>query len=138
MDILVDLDGTLVDPKPGIVGSIQFALRQLGAPVPPMDELGWAIGPPLRTTFPALLGRADQAEDAVALFTKVGASTVFENLEGFPEDWRTNPEGFVRYVREHHCPSFIEYGEYPYVTSDEIKKALRVKSALSEMLDQMQ
>ncbi|MET7430934.1 hypothetical protein ABZT16_18390 [Streptomyces flaveolus] len=77
-------------------------------------------------------------EDAVALFTKVGASTVFENLEGFPEDWRTNPEGFVRYVREHHCPSFIEYGEYPYVTSDEIKKALRVKSALSEMLDQMQ
>lgn len=77
-------------------------------------------------------------EDAVALFTKAGASTVFENLEGFPEDWQTNPEGFVRFVREHHCPGFIEYGEYPYVTSDEIKKALRIKSALSEMLDQMQ
>jgi hypothetical protein len=77
-------------------------------------------------------------EDAVALFSKAGVSTTFENLEGFPEDWRTNPEAFVRFVREHHCPSFIEYGEYPYVTADEIKKALRVKNALSEMLDQMQ
>ncbi|MFI9594995.1 hypothetical protein [Nonomuraea sp. NPDC052265] len=65
-------------------------------------------------------------------------NTVFENLEGFPEDWKTNPEAFVRFVRAHHCPSFIEYGEYPYVTADEIKKALRVKSALSEMLDQLQ
>lgn len=77
-------------------------------------------------------------EDAVALFGKAGVSTSFENLEGFPEDWRTNPEAFVRFVREHHCPSFIEYGEYPYVSADEIKKALRIKGALSEMLDQLQ
>ncbi|MEU0626600.1 hypothetical protein [Streptomyces sp. NPDC005989] len=77
-------------------------------------------------------------EDAIALFGKARVSTAFENLEGFPEDWRTNPEAFGRFVREHHCPSFIEYGEYPYVTADEIKKALRIKSALSEMLDQLQ
>ncbi|MFF5225381.1 hypothetical protein [Dactylosporangium sp. NPDC000521] len=77
-------------------------------------------------------------EDAVALFTKAGVSTSFESLVGFPEDWRTNPEAFVRFVREHQCPSFIEYGEYPYVTADEIKKALRVKAAMSEMLDQLQ
>ena len=77
-------------------------------------------------------------EDAVALFTESGVSTAFEHLEGFPEDWRTNPEAFVRFVRGHQCPSFIEYGEYPYVTADEIKQALRIKSALSEMLDQLQ
>jgi hypothetical protein len=77
-------------------------------------------------------------EDAVVLFSKAGVNTVFENLEGFPEDWKTNPDAFVRFVRAHHCPSFLEYGEYPYVTGDEVKKALRVKSALSEMLDQMQ
>ncbi|WBO66381.1 hypothetical protein [Streptomyces camelliae] len=77
-------------------------------------------------------------EDAIALFRKAGVTTVFENLEGFPEDWRTNPEAFVRFVREHQCPSFIEYGEYPYVSADEIKKALRIKSALSDMLDQLQ
>ena len=31
-------------------------LRQLGAPVPPADELTWVIGPPLRVSFPKLLG----------------------------------------------------------------------------------
>ena len=41
-------------------------------------------------------------------------------------------------MRAHHVPSFVEYGEYPYVTSDEIKKALRLKAAFSDMLDQMQ
>jgi len=63
---------------------------------------------------------------------------VFENLEGFPLDWKTNPMAFVEYVRDHHVPSFLEYGEYPYVSADEIKKALKVKSALSGMLDRMQ
>ena len=77
-------------------------------------------------------------EDAIALFTKSGVNTVFENLEGFPMDWKTNPEAFIKFVRDHQCPSFIEYGEYPYVSADEIKKALRIKNALSEMLDQMQ
>src|SRR5690349_10907272 len=77
-------------------------------------------------------------EDAVALFSQSGISTVFTNLEGFPEDWKENPESFVKYVREHQFSSFLEYGEYPYVTSDEIKKALRLKDAFSTMLDQMQ
>ena len=63
---------------------------------------------------------------------------LFENLEGFPMDWQTNPEGFVRFVRAHQVPSFLEYGEYPFVSADEIKKALTVKSALTEMLDQLQ
>ena len=77
-------------------------------------------------------------DDAVALFTKGGISTSFENLEGFPEDWKTNPAAFIKFVRDHHRPSFLEYGEYPYVTADEIKKALKAKRALGEMLDQMQ
>ncbi len=77
-------------------------------------------------------------EDAVALFSQTGIDTVFTNLEGFPEDWKENSAAFVEFVREHHVPSFIEYGEYPYVTADEIKKALRLKEAFSDMLDQMQ
>src|SRR6476660_6475860 len=63
---------------------------------------------------------------------------IFDNLEGFPTDWKTNAPAFVKFVREHQCPSFLEYGEYPYVSSDEIKKALKVKAAFSNMLDQMQ
>ena len=37
-------------------------------------------------------------------------------------DWKTNAPAFVKFVREHQCPSFLEYGEYPFVTADEIKK----------------
>jgi hypothetical protein len=77
-------------------------------------------------------------EDAVALFSKYGLNTVFENLEGFPMDWKTNTPAFIKFVREHQRPSFLEYGEYPYVSADEIKKALKLKAAFSEMLDQMQ
>ena len=77
-------------------------------------------------------------EDAVALFSESGLSTIFTNLEGFPEDWKTNKEAFVKFVRDHHCPSFLEYGEYPYVSADEIKKALKLKASFSEMLDGMQ
>src|SRR3954465_4297870 len=77
-------------------------------------------------------------EDAVALFTKYGLNTVFENLEGFPEDWKTNTPAFIKFVREHQRPSFLEYAEYPFVTADEIKKALKLKAAFSDMLDQMQ
>jgi hypothetical protein len=77
-------------------------------------------------------------EDAVALFSATGIDTVFENLEGFPKDWKTKPEEFVKFVREHQVASFLEYGEYPYVSADEIKKALKLKAAFSNMLDQMQ
>jgi hypothetical protein len=77
-------------------------------------------------------------EDAVKLFGQTGITTVFTHLEGFPEDWQTNPEAFIQFVRDHQVPSFLEYGEYPYVTADEIKKALRLKAAFSDMLDQMQ
>src|SRR5262249_4885467 len=77
-------------------------------------------------------------EDAVLLFRKAGIDTAFENLEGFPTDWRTNTEAFVRFIREHQCNSFLEYGEYPYFTSDEIKKALKLKAAFEEMIEQMQ
>ena len=77
-------------------------------------------------------------EDAVGLFTKLGIRTVFENLDGFPKDWQTNAPAFIKFVREHQCPSFLEYGEYPYVTADEVKKALKLKATFSEMLDLMQ
>jgi len=37
-------------------------------------------------------------EDAVGIFASSGLNTVFENLEGFPEDWKTNRPG-VHQVR---------------------------------------
>jgi hypothetical protein len=77
-------------------------------------------------------------EDAVALFVKTGITTVFVNLEGWPDDWKTNVTSVIKFFRDHQCPSFLEYGEYPYVTADEVKKALKLKATFSEMLDLMQ
>ena len=77
-------------------------------------------------------------EDAIEIFKSAGLNTVFENLVDFPEDWKTNPPAFIKFVREHQVSSFLEYGEYPYVSADEIKKALRLKASLSDALDQLQ
>jgi hypothetical protein len=77
-------------------------------------------------------------EDAIALFGATGINTIFEMLEGFPTDWKTNAPAFINFVRDHQCPSLLEYGEYPYVTAAEIKKALSLKQAFSKMLDEMQ
>ena len=77
-------------------------------------------------------------EDAVMLFNQTGITTVFEQLEGFPEDWRENPAAFAKFAREHQCQSFLEYAEYPDVTATEVIKALEVKHSFSGMLDQMQ
>jgi len=77
-------------------------------------------------------------EDAITLFNQTGITTVFTNLEGWPEDWRTNVPAVAKFFREHQFPSFLEYGEYPFVSADEVRKALTLKTAFSNMLDQMQ
>ena len=108
-----------------------------------LHYLRWVLFPIKGETYFMYQGIFDTdfdkyTEDAVALFTQLGVKTVFENLEGFPMDWQTNPAAFIKFVRDHQCPSFLEYGEYPFFTADEIKKALKIKSAFSEILDQLQ
>jgi hypothetical protein len=78
------------------------------------------------------------AEDAVVVFEQAGIATVFEFLEGFPEDWRHNPTAFVKFCREHQVPSFMEYAEYPDVSAAQVVDALEVKQALTNVLDHMQ
>ncbi len=79
--IFFDLDGTLTDPKPGITGSIRYALQKLEHPaIPSEDELTWCIGPPLRASFVKLLGGEDSADRAVSLYRERFADVgLFEN-----------------------------------------------------------
>ena len=70
----------------------------------------------------------------VFLLGMTGQFGKLTGLEGFPTDWKTNTPAFIEFLRAHQCPSFLEYGEYPYVTSDEVKLALLIKAALAEML----
>jgi len=58
--LLLDLDGTLVDPAAGIIASCRYAMAGMGAPVADDVDLKWMIGPPPRSTFAKLLqGRGD-------------------------------------------------------------------------------
>lgn len=60
--ILWDLDGTLTDPRKGIIGCFQHALRLAQHQVPREEELLWVIGPPLQQSFAKLLPRATDAQ----------------------------------------------------------------------------
>jgi len=86
--VLIDLDGTLLDPSVGLIASIQHALKQLGRPVPPATDLTWMIGPPLRVSFAQLLGGTEEAEAAVAHYRAYyGARGMYEAAvyAGIPE-----------------------------------------------------
>ncbi len=63
--VLFDLDGTLTDPAPGIIGSFRKALVDLGHEPPPFESLGWIIGPALRLSFPKVMGEGADAEAAL-------------------------------------------------------------------------
>lgn len=102
MGVVFDLDGTLTDPKPGIVRSILYALGELGVAAP--SDLDWCIGPPLHGSFATILGTEDRATvaRAVALyrerFSTVG---LFENAvyDGIPSCLeRLQGEGIPLYV----------------------------------------
>jgi len=108
-----------------------------------LHYLRWILFPIGNDTYFMYQGIFDTSfdkymDDALSLFLSSGITTVFVNLEDFPEDWKENLPAVIRYFREHQVPSFLEYGEYPYVSSDEIKKALRLKAALTTALDQLQ
>jgi hypothetical protein len=77
-------------------------------------------------------------EDAIKIFNSVGMGSLFLNLEGFPENGMQDPEAFKKFVREHHCPSFLEYSEYEGVTVKEVKRALTIEQAFSAILEAMQ
>jgi phosphoglycolate phosphatase len=69
VNVLLDLDGTLIDPKEGILQCIKFALSGLGEPCPSDDELKGYIGPPLHVSFGGLFGAdSPKIAPAVALY----------------------------------------------------------------------
>lgn len=66
--ILLDLDGTLIDPAPGILGCCRHALAALGCPAGAEEDLRWVIGPPPRVSFARLLGGRGDPEEAVRIY----------------------------------------------------------------------
>jgi phosphoglycolate phosphatase len=87
---LFDLDGTLTDPREGITRSLGYALERMGRAPPPLDEMTFAIGPPLRRSIARLLGDDDpgEVERALAFYRERFADVgLYENApyEGIAE-----------------------------------------------------
>ncbi|MCH4248473.1 HAD-IA family hydrolase [Acinetobacter populi] len=86
-NILIDLDGTLTDPKVGITTSIRYGLERVGYPLPEETALEWCIGPPLKQSLAKLLNSEDDelAERALAMYRERFSKTgLFEN-EVYPD-----------------------------------------------------
>lgn len=83
--LFFDMDGTLIDSEPGIVGGIVHTFDALGQMLPSADQLrGW-IGPPLRDSFHERFG-GDQGlvEQALALYRERYDSVGWTEHSVFP------------------------------------------------------
>lgn len=81
--ILIDLDGTLTDPKVGITRSVRYAMQKLEQPLDINASIDWVIGPPLKESLAKLLNvslHSDLAEQALFAYRERFASIgLFEN-----------------------------------------------------------
>jgi phosphoglycolate phosphatase len=59
MNVLFDLDGTLIDSRAGIIDAMRYALQQIGRSIPADADLQRFIGPPTQDAFTALVGAED-------------------------------------------------------------------------------
>ncbi len=117
MYVFFDLDGTLTDPKEGIVACIEYALSSLNIEIDDNVRLEAFIGPPLRETFRQLCGDDRLVETAVSLYRERFSDTgIYENrlydgieecLQGLVGKVRSNyvvtskPTGFSERIVEH-------------------------------------
>jgi phosphoglycolate phosphatase len=68
--VLLDLDGTLSDSRPGIAASFRHMLLALGHNPDPADDLTWAVGPPIAVSVQQLLAQYgdDRVEHGLTLY----------------------------------------------------------------------
>lgn len=67
-NILIDLDGTLTDPKVGITTSARYGLNKVGFCVAEHENIDWIIGPPLKASLAKIINvdvNHDLAEQAL-------------------------------------------------------------------------
>jgi phosphoglycolate phosphatase len=57
---IFDLDGTITNPQPGIVGGYRYAFDKLGFPNKSDEELVALIGPPLKYVFSKMYGFSEE------------------------------------------------------------------------------
>lgn len=102
MNILLDLDGTLTDPREGIVACIKHGLASVGERSPGELALERCIGPPLQESFAQLLRDSRNIEPAIRAYReRFSAVGMYENAvyPGIPEVLQSlNDRGADLYV----------------------------------------
>ncbi len=63
--VIFDLDGTIVDSAPGVIGSIEHAFRRAGLEAPPASELRRWLGPPMLQSLRETAGLDEETAQAV-------------------------------------------------------------------------
>ena len=140
---MIDLDGTLTDPRSVIIGSVQYALKTMGQKVPKENELLWLIGPPLHDSFRVLLDGSDlDAHEAIKIFReRFGSIGLFENkmYDGVPDflakQFDGNKRLFIASTKPHvYINKILKYFEidqfFEGVYGSELDGTLSVKSDL--------
>ncbi|QHI28829.1 HAD family hydrolase [Acinetobacter haemolyticus] len=128
-NILIDLDGTLTDPKTGIHGSIRYALEKLNQPLADEVDLDWTIGPPLKASLAKLLDTQDDdlAEQALAAYReRFSVTGLFEN-EVYP-----TVEGTLRQLQTQEYQLFLATAK-PTVYSKQILAHFQLDQYFTEM-----
>ena len=130
-NLLIDLDGTLTDPKVGITTSARYGLAKVGHPIAEDENIDWIIGPPLKASLAKLLNvdvNDVLAEQALMGYRERFAVTgLFENhlfadvpntlsqlkAKGYRLFLATaKPEVYAKQILEHF--NLLQYFEYPY------------------------
>lgn len=68
--VLLDLDGTLSDSRPGITGCFRYTMATLGHDPDAAGDLTWAIGPPIAVSLRRLLASVgdDRVDEALTIY----------------------------------------------------------------------
>ncbi len=116
--ILMDLDGTITNPKQGITKSVQYALKAMGISIEDLDSLTKHIGPPLKSGFMEYYGFNDaDANLAVEKYREfynihgIFDNIPYEGMEQLLAGWKnagksiivatSKPEPLARRILEH-------------------------------------
>ncbi|MCS5735342.1 HAD hydrolase-like protein [Herbiconiux daphne] len=102
--VLFDLDGTITDSAPGIIGRLSRTLQAMGRPVPLPAELVAFVGPPILDGFRDVASMNEvEAREALTVYRGLAAS------EGPQDDAAVYPGmlGLVRLLHDRGIPLAI-------------------------------